>query len=104
MAKEYSRPFYNSPEWSACRQAYIAKRVKIDGGMCEECHQRIGLIVHHKKAIDESNISDVNVTLNHDNLEFVCKKCHDRFPDHFVRTKDREIRYEFDKFGQPYIP
>ena len=104
MAKDYSRPFYSSPAWLACRQAYIAERVKIDGGMCEECRQRIGLIVHHRTAIDESNINDVNVTLNHENLEFVCKQCHDRFPNHFVRSKSREVRYVFDDFGQPIIP
>lgn len=104
MAKEFSRPFYNSPEWAACRQAYIKQRIKIDGGLCEECHSRIGYIVHHKTILDESNIDDVNVTLNHDNLEYVCKYCHDRFEKHFVKGSGAAIRYVFDEFGQPFIP
>ena len=105
MAKEYARPFYDSHAWKSCRQSYIAERIKIDGGLCEECRYRIGFIVHHKTKIDESNVNDVNVTLNHSNLEYVCKRCHDRFEDHFVRKNQGAIiRYEFDDFGQPYIP
>ena len=104
MAKDYSRPFYNSPAWISCRQAYIAERVKIDGGLCEECRSRIGYIVHHKILIDESNVNDPNITLNHDNLEYVCKQCHDRFPEHFVKSKRHKVICEFDDFGQPYVP
>jgi len=106
MAKDYARPFYDSQAWKACRQSYIANRIKIDGGLCEECHRRIGYIVHHKIMIDESNVNDVNVTLSHDNLQFVCKICHDRFDDHFVRRKKNgaSIRYTFDENGQPIIP
>lgn len=103
MAKEYSRPFYNSPEWAACRQAYIKQRVKIDGGLCEECRLRIGYIVHHKTAIDESNVNDPNITLNHDNLEYVCKYCHDRMENHFIKTKSQKVRYVFDEKGQPSV-
>jgi len=105
MAKDYARPFYNSHAWESCRRSYIAERIQIDGGLCEACHQRIGFIVHHKTMITESNINDANVTLNHSNLQFVCKQCHDRFDDHFVRkSKGANIRYMFDDFGQPYIP
>ena len=104
MAKGFARPFYDSLAWKLCRQSYIAQRVKIDGGLCEECHQRIGFIVHHKVSIDESNVNDVEVTLNHSNLEFVCKQCHDRFDGHFVRKKQTaKVRYVFDDFGQPGI-
>ena len=37
MAKEFARAFYNSKRWKDCRRAYIAKRISIDGGMCETC-------------------------------------------------------------------
>ena len=104
MAHEYARPFYNSRAWQACRESYIAKRVSIDGGLCEECQGRIGFIVHHKVMIDESNVNDSNITLNHDNLMYVCKQCHDRFENHFVKSNGTRIRYEFDKNGQPIIP
>ena len=103
MAHAYAKPLYDSPKWKACRQAYIANRIKIDGGLCEECHMRIGRIVHHKQMISEENINDPNITLNHDNLEYVCKYCHDRMEDHFVKTKSSSVRYKFDEFGQPFI-
>ena len=101
MAHPYAKPFYDSLAWQNCRKSYIANRIKIDGGLCEECHSRIGFIVHHKEAINESNVNDVNVTLNHDNLQYVCKYCHDRMENHFVRKKDVQIRYVFDENGQP---
>ena len=103
MAHQYARPFYDSLAWKRCRASYIQKRIKIDGGLCEACHLRIGYIVHHKTMIDETNVNDVEVTLNHDNLQFVCKACHDRMENHFVRSSSTKVRYEFDQFGQPIV-
>ena len=103
MAHSYAKPFYDSHAWQVCRKSYIAERIKIDGGLCEACHSRIGYIVHHKIMIDESNVNDVNITLNQDNLQYVCKYCHDRMENHFVRSKGTQIRYEFDKNGQPIV-
>jgi len=103
MAHAYAKPFYDSDAWKSCRRSYIANRVSIDGGLCESCHQRIGFIVHHKVMIDESNINDVNITLNHDNLQYVCKWCHDRMENHFVKERGPKIRCEFDENGQPIV-
>ena len=103
MAQPYAKPFYDSPSWQNCRKSYIAKRIQIDGGLCESCHQRIGYIVHHKEAINESNVNNVNVTLNHDNLQYVCKYCHDRMENHFVKERGTKVRYLFDKNGQPIV-
>ena len=103
MAKPYAKPFYDSPAWQACRKGYIAKRIKEDGGLCEACHDRAGYIVHHKIMIDESNINNVNVTLNYDNLQYVCKRCHDRMENHFVRSRGVQVRYVFDENGQPIV-
>ena len=104
MAKSFAKPLYDSAAWQACRRAYIAERIKIDGGLCEACGSRIGYIVHHKQAIDESNVNDVNVTLNHNNLQYVCKHCHDRMEGHFIKSSNAAVRYIFDDFGRPYIP
>jgi 5-methylcytosine-specific restriction endonuclease McrA len=105
MAHEYAQPFYNSRAWQSCRASYIANRIKIDGGLCEACHERIGFIVHHKVMIDETNINDVNITLSHDNLQYVCKYCHDRMDNHFVRNKrGPKIKVLFDENGQPIVP
>ena len=48
MAKEFARAFYNSKRWKDCRRAYIAKRISIDGGMCETCHEVPGYIGQHQ--------------------------------------------------------
>ena len=68
--------------------------------MCEECHKNLGYIVHHKTAITEANVSDPDVTLSHDNLEYVCKDCHDMFEGHGLADKIKPL-FVFDEDGQP---
>lgn len=103
MAKEFSKAFYNSPEWKRCRESYIAQRVTIDGGMCERCHRNLGYILHHKIKLNPINIKDPDVSLNHCRLEWVCKKCHDL--EHFedMHGKVKRARCTFDSKGNPII-
>ena len=92
MAKEFAKAFYNSKAWQACRKAYIAERVLIDGGMCETCHEKPGYIVHHKIPLTVENIHNPSVTLNHDNMKFDCKDCHDREETHaFVKQSELKM-------------
>lgn len=100
MAKEFAKAFYNSKAWQACRKAYIAERVLIDGGMCETCHEKPGYIVHHKIPLTVENIHNPSVTLNHDNMKFDCKDCHDREETHAF-VKQSELKCFFDANGQP---
>ena len=67
--KPWAEAFYKSAGWQKCRAAYIAERLLIDGGLCEECHERVGVIVHHKETLTELNIGDPEITLNHELLE-----------------------------------
>lgn len=83
MAKEFAKGFYNSKAWKTCRQDYINKRILIDGGKCEQCNDNIGEEVHHIKELSPLNIHDTNITLNEDNLNYLCKKCH--FKEHRER-------------------
>lgn len=76
MAKQYAKHFYNSHGWEECRAAFINERIRIDGGMCQLCGQRLGLIVHHVEKINEANINNAGVTLAHDNLMYLCHDCH----------------------------
>ena len=78
MAMEYAKSFYKSRTWQQCREAYIAIRMGIDGGMCENCHEHPGYIVHHKKHITPGNISDPEITLSFSNLRYVCQDCHNK--------------------------
>lgn len=101
MAKEFARSFYSSSKWNKCRKAYIENRMMIDGGMCEECHEQVGYILHHKVMLDESNINDATVSLNHENLEYVCKDCHDKFEGHGVGRIKYKAVCIFDENGMP---
>ena len=77
MSQAWAKPFYNSSACKKCRASYI---VSVNG-LCERClsknRLRPGYIVHHKITLTLTNIHDVNVTLNHDNLYYVCKDCHE---------------------------
>ena len=98
--KEYAKSFYKGRKWNKCRAAYIAERIATDGGVCEECHEALGYIVHHKVAITPDNISNADITLNFENLEYVCKECHDKFEGHGLNKK-RKMDIIFDDTGQP---
>ena len=102
MAKEYAKAFYNSSAWIKCKNSYI----KSVHGLCERCGEP-GYIVHHKKYITPKNINDPNITLNHDNLEYLCLDCHNK--EHEFNREKRRITAKgtcFDKEGnliQDYI-
>lgn len=100
MAQEWAKSFYRSKKWAKCRNAYIGYRTMVDGGLCEECRDKPGYIVHHKVILTQDNISDPEVALNSWNLEYVCKDCHDKFEGHgFNRTGKLLCRFDAD--GQP---
>lgn len=74
--QDYAEHFYKSKAWQNCRALYLKKA----GGLCEHC-LALGLykraeIVHHKTHITPENINDPNITLNHANLEALCRDCH----------------------------
>jgi len=101
MAKDYARAFYSSGKWIRCKESFIAERIRIDGGLCEDCHERLGKICHHWPIpLTSSNISIPEVSLNHDNLKYVCKVCHDHYPGHGVGDGLLPKIY-FDEDGNP---
>ncbi len=78
MAKEYAKKFYKGKAWRLCRESFISYRVTVDGGMCEHCKDNLGYIVDHKEEITPENIDDPEITLNHENLQYLCTPCHNR--------------------------
>ena len=74
--------FYTTWTWRKCRRAFVESK----GNLCERCLSR-GIIepgskdrpleVHHKIPLDAENINNPKVTLNWENLELLCKSCHD---------------------------
>lgn len=74
--------FYTSWRWRKCKKAFAESK----GNLCERCLAR-GIInagskkqpleAHHKIPLTDDNVDDPKVSLNWDNLELLCKKCHD---------------------------
>lgn len=71
MARDYSRPFYNSKKWKDTRDAYFNSQY----GICELCGKP-GEEVHHKIFLNPQNINDPYITLGWDNLQLLCRSCH----------------------------
>ena len=101
MAKDFAKSFYNSKRWQKCRDAYIARRIAVDGGVCEECRRQQGYIVHHTVMLTADNIHDPDISLNHAKMKYVCKDCHDEYEGHGVGHKKVRPLCIFDKDGQP---
>lgn len=103
MAKDFAKRFYHTQAWLDCSEAYRRLRFRI----CEKCGEP-GNIVHHKILLTEQNINDPNITLNFDNLELLCKHCHDREEGHFLDAKKNNNKKKanvtaagvmFDEYG-----
>ena len=94
MKDENAVKFYGSKAWKRCRAAYKKKA----GGLCERCLAngviRPGEVVHHKIYISPDTMNDPAVSMNFDNLELVCRDCHEK--EHGRMKK----RYKFDEFGR----
>lgn len=71
MAREFSKPFYNSKEWKKTREVIL----KRDNYICKHCGMPAEE-VHHIKHITPRNVYDLNITMNPDNLISLCKDCH----------------------------
>lgn len=104
MAKEFAKSFYSSKAWQECRNEYAKRRHYL----CEDCLRRgiykPGKIVHHKIEIDPITIERPEVALNFDNLELLCRECHNRVHDkpggrwakvNAKRKKEREVRNRY---------
>ena len=89
MSYGLRKNFYNSKAWKVVRKNVWLKQQLL----CNRCHkpvyvdgiskwipkqQRRTGIVHHKIYLDDINVNDINVTLNIDNLEGICKECHEK--------------------------
>lgn len=84
------KEFYKSRAWRRARDAYIAQRIAIDGGMCEVCGQTLGKVVHHKIWLNDYNCTDPRIALNAENFRYECQTCHnaEENPETGSRWKD----------------
>ena len=76
MGTSFAQSFYNSKSWKQCRKSYVASV----NGLCERCLEngmvKGGFILHHIEHITPQNMNNPNITLNFDNLQFLCLECH----------------------------
>lgn len=86
--------FYKSSAWLSTRSAYISKV----NGLCERCLNKglivPGKIVHHKIHLTRENYLDPEVSLNFDNLELLCQRCHNE--EHFGAKEPKRYRFSDD--------
>lgn len=83
--------FYRSTEWNEFRQRVILQRQSEQGAViCEECKKAIvkkyDTILHHVKPLNDTNIFDYNISLNPDNIQIVCFKCHNKLENRWQGT------------------
>ena len=101
------KKFYSSKAWNDVRKTIWIKQHLL----CNRCNRPVYVdgiseylpkekrrtgIVHHKIYLDDSNVYDINITLNEDNLEGICKECHE-----LEHNKNNVIRedLQFDENG-----
>ena len=83
---------YKSKRWQRLRYQKL-----LLNPMCERCLSKgiynSAYFIHHKEYVTDENYEDDNVFFNIDNLESLCKKCHNE--EHFAEKDE----YEFDENG-----
>ena len=107
MSYGVRKNFYNSKAWKSVKK-YIWTKQNL---LCNRCHKpvyvdglskwipkdqrRIG-IVHHIEYLNDTNIGNKNISLGEDNLEGLCKDCHEK--EHHQDLATRKD-YDFDEDG-----
>lgn len=100
---EQNRPeqvaFYKSYPWQKCRNEYFKKA----RGLCERCLSKglikQGEIVHHIIEMDENTIQNPELAFGFNNLQLVCRKCHDEIHENRKKYCGRSKRYKVDENG-----
>lgn len=96
MAREFSKSFYKGKAWRTTRASYISEV----HGLCERCLEQGRYTpcedVHHKILLNEANIHDPSVSLNHEHLIALCKSCHNNVHGNGSSVRDDLM---FDEHG-----
>lgn len=107
MSYGVRKEFYNSKIWKSVRRNVWLKQsclcarcglpVYVDGisDYLPKGQRRTG-IVHHKEYLNDLNITDDNITISEENLEGICKECHEKEHHQDISTRKG---YNFDING-----
>ncbi|MCI8396842.1 MAG: HNH endonuclease [Clostridia bacterium] len=91
--REFAKNFYKSKAWLECRQAFIDS---LPDKTCNRCKERPGKIVHHKIELEPSNIDNAYITLNFENLEYVCQDCHNKEHNSSNQYTKEDVKFDSD--------
>lgn len=87
------KAFYNSKEFYDFKTMLMHKRVNEYGELlCEECGKvllhRHDTIPHHTPiALTDENCNDTNISLNENNIQMICFRCHNKLEHRFSSYK-----------------
>ena len=99
--------FYKSKQWLDFRKVIINQRTDEDGFVhCCECGKPIlhkyDLIIHHKIELSEANVNDTSISLNPDNVECICFRCHNKVHDRFGDKRYKPVtKHVYIVYGAP---
>lgn len=65
--------FYKSTQWQVAREI----KIRVANGKCERCGG-LGQEVHHIVRLNVNTVNVTSISLNQDNLELLCKECHNK--------------------------
>jgi 5-methylcytosine-specific restriction endonuclease McrA len=85
--------FYKSDTWKLAREI----KIRSVNGLCERCGG-IGQEVHHRQRVTVDNLDDTSVSLHPENLELLCRDCHNKEHKRF----SKEVK--FDEEGNMFNP
>ena len=77
--------FYHSKAWRD-----LSYLLRLKSGKCQRCGRIADikqLHAHHKVLLTPSNINDISISLNPDNIEILCSSCHDEEHNRFGYTE-----------------
>lgn len=93
--------FYRSKEWQTLRNEIKLQRLNDRGfNVCEYCSKEIvkpyDCICHHKIHLNETNVFDVSISLNPDNIQLVHHACHNK-----IHEKGFNVKKVYIVYGSP---
>lgn len=105
MSTPKLQAFYKSHKWETFISNVRAERTNADGFIiCEKCGKPIlkayDCIGHHIKELTDSNVDDVTISLNPENIQLLHFKCHNEVHERFGYN-GRQQQNVFIVYGAP---